>query len=51
MKLVMLIRATILLCTFYLCSLSFPASAESQISVGAEQIDQYLPRLKGKKLR
>jgi uncharacterized protein YbbC (DUF1343 family) len=50
MKLVMLIRATILLCIFYLCSFSLPVSAGNSISVGAEQLHQYLPRLEGKKI-
>jgi len=50
MKLIMLVRAIILVCLFHLCSFSFPVSAGTSISVGAEQIDQYLPQLKEKKI-
>jgi uncharacterized protein YbbC (DUF1343 family) len=50
MKLVMPIRAIIILYIFNLCVFSFPASASDSISVGAERIDQYLPRLKGKNI-
>ena len=52
MKLVILIKAIILLFTFYLVcfSLSVNASvnAENDIIVGAEQVEKYLPQLKGK---
>lgn len=52
MKLAILIKVIILLFTLNLYNFILPASAstENPIIVGAEQIGQYLPRLKGKNI-
>ena len=54
MKLITVIKAIILLSTLIIYSFSLTAGAstsdESSIIVGAEQIEQYLPQLKGKKI-
>ena len=54
MKLVIFIKVIILFFSFYTCSFSLPANAsvsvENNIIVGAEQVEQYLPQLKGKKV-
>lgn len=56
MKLVILIKVIILFVSFYACFVSFFVSAnanvteENNIIVGAEQVERYLPQLKGKKV-
>ena len=52
MKLVIITKVIILFLSFYLfCfSLSATANTENMILVGAEQVEQYLPELKGKKV-
>ena len=54
MKLITVIKAIILLFTLIIYSFTLPASAstndENRITVGAEQITQYLPQLKGKNI-
>jgi len=56
MKLVILIKVIMLILSFYTCFISLSVSAnesitvENNIIVGAEQVEQYLPQLKGKKV-
>ena len=52
MKLVIITKVIILFLSFYLFCFSLPATAntENMILVGAEQVEQYLPELKGKKV-
>ena len=52
MKLVIITKVIILFLSFYLFCLSSPATAntENMILVGAEQVEHYLPELKGKKV-
>ena len=54
MRLATLVKATILFFTFTIYSFSLSAGAtasiENPITVGAEQIEKYLPQLKGKNI-
>ena len=52
MKLVIITKMIIQFLSFYLFCFSLPATAntENMILVGAEQVEQYLPELKGKKV-
>ena len=52
MKLVIITKMIILFLSFYLFCFSLPATAntENMLLVGAEQVEQYLPELKGKKV-
>ncbi len=54
-KLVVISKVIVIFLSFYMSCFSFPANAYtenalSHVMVGAEQIEQYLPELKGKKI-